>query len=114
MSRAERGPEPAPRRGRWSPDLVADVMTYAVAALLPLGVIAWLMRLWTLDLTVPFLYGGDALSTQAGVKNLLETGSIYVNRLLGAPGVSELYEVPGADLFHLLTLRLFGLLGAAR
>jgi phosphoglycerol transferase len=87
-------------------------MTYAVAALLPLGVIAWLMRLWTLDLTVPFLYGGDALSTQAGVKNLLETGSIYVNRLLGAPGVSELYEVPGADLFHLLTLRLFGLLGA--
>ena len=39
MSRAERGPEPAPRRERWSPDLVADVMTYAVAALLPLGVI---------------------------------------------------------------------------
>ena len=111
--RAEADGSRGPRRGLWPPDraAIAEAVAYVVGALLPLGVIAWLMRLWTLDLTVPFAYGSDALSTQAGVKNLLETGAVYVNRALGAPGVSETYDVPSADTLHLLALRILGFFG---
>jgi len=64
--------------------LLRDASFYAAAALVPLGIIAWLLHLWTADFSAPFVYGGDALATQAGIKGLLETGSWYTNSALGA------------------------------
>lgn len=107
--KARKGRSELPARRR---ALIAEVAAYVAAAVLPLGVAAWLMRLWELDLGVPFAYVGDALATQAGVKNLLETNSIYVFKALGAPGVSKIYEMPSADLLNYLAVRLIGLSGA--
>jgi phosphoglycerol transferase len=58
---------------------------------------------------IPVGHGVGACFRVAGK---VETGSLYVNRALGAPGVSETFELPSADLLHLLALWLMGLLGA--
>lgn len=93
-------------------ELLANVSLYAAAALAPLGIIAWLMRLWTADLSAPFRYGGDALATQAGIKGWLESGSIVTNPALGAPGVAQFYDLPSADGLNFVLVRVLGFLGA--
>lgn len=92
--------------------LLLDVSFYATAALAPLAIIAWLMRLWTLSLSTPFLYKGDALATLADIKGWFETGSIFSNAALGAPGVAELYDYPGSDGLNVIIVRFFGIVGA--
>jgi phosphoglycerol transferase len=85
---------------------------YVAAGALPLAIVSILMRLWTLSLSAPFAAAGDALSTQAMIKGLFETGSLYTNASLGAPGVAQFYDYPSADWANLLIVRLFGLFGA--
>jgi phosphoglycerol transferase len=92
-------------------ELLADVSLYVAAAVLPLGIIAWLMGLWAADISVPFAYGGDASSLLAGVKGLFETGSYLTNPSLGSPGIAQFYDTPGSDGLNLLVLRVIGLFG---
>lgn len=94
-------------RDRWY-----DVGYYAASGLGPLALISYLMRLWAADLSVPFMYGGDALYYLGQVKGWLETGSYYVNSFLGAPGASEMYDFPSADALNVALIWLLGLLGA--
>jgi phosphoglycerol transferase len=90
----------------------ADAAFYAAAALLPPGIVAWLLRLWEADLSAPFVYGGDQLSCQAQIKGWIEHASFLTNPSLGAPGVSQLYDFSMADGLNVLLLRGLGLLGA--
>jgi phosphoglycerol transferase len=92
-------------------ELVADVSLYIGAAVVPLGIISWLLRLWAANLSVPFVYRGDALLTQAVVKGLIETGSYFTNPALGAPGIAQFYDYPGSDALNMLALRVLGLFG---
>jgi len=92
-------------------ELLADVSLYVAAAVLPLGIIAWLMGLWAADISVPFAYGGDASFVLAGVKGLFETGSYLTNPSLGAPGIAQFYDTPGSDGLNWLVLRVIGLFG---
>lgn len=105
------GGESAGRDGRRR-SAAREAAAYAAAALVPVGVIASVMRIWRAGLSTPYAWGSDSLLTQATVKGWLTGGSFWVNPSLGAPGVSELYEMPGADLLHWVELRLLGLAGA--
>jgi phosphoglycerol transferase len=107
----EAGSDPRASWGHGKVELLADVPFYLAAAVLPLGIIAWLMGLWAADISVPFAYGGDATSVLAGVKGLFETGSHLTNPSLGAPGIAQFYDTPGSDGLNLLALRFIGLLG---
>ena len=85
---------------------------YLTAGGLPLAIVAILMRLWTLSLSKPFVAAGDALYTQAMIKGWFETGSIFTNPSLGAPGVAQFYDYPSADWANIAVVRFLGLLGA--
>jgi len=90
---------------------VADMFLYVGSAVLPLGLIAGLMRLWAANMSVPFAYGGDGLVSQAWVKGLIETGSTMTNSSLGAPGIAQFYDYPSSDGLNILVMRVIGLFG---
>jgi phosphoglycerol transferase len=94
-------------------ELLANVSLYVAAAVLPIGIIACLMGLWTADISVPFTYGLDALLAQAWIKGLIETGSYLTNPSLGAPGIAQFYDFPSADALNFLVLRVLGLFGTS-
>lgn len=95
-----------------SRERLLDLAYYGAAALVPFGIIAWLLQLWSFVLAAPLAYSGDGLYYMAEIKGWFETGSYFVNRSLGAPGVSALYDFPSADALNVAILWLFGLFGA--
>jgi phosphoglycerol transferase len=78
--------------------LVAAVLTLILA-----------LQLWRADLRVPFADVGDAVSTAAGIKGFVEHGLLVDNPSLGAPGAMNTRDFPGADILHVVTLWLIGL-----
>src|SRR2546423_2328011 len=107
----ERPPEDAasPARGR---QLVRDRpwLTEAAwalgAALVSLVVLAWVMRLWRGDLSIPLVYEFDGLWHGELVKSIVDHGWYQVNNNLGAPFGQRLYDVPqSADNLQLLIIR---------
>ncbi|PKQ17198.1 MAG: hypothetical protein CVT67_01800 [Actinobacteria bacterium HGW-Actinobacteria-7] len=88
-----------------------SLATYIAAALLPLVAILMLVRPWQSGWSVPLMYSSDSLLSAAIVKGLLQNGWWLTNPSLGAPGVMNLYEMPGADTLSLVVFRLLGLLG---
>jgi phosphoglycerol transferase len=89
-----------------------DVAYYAAVGLIPLGIISFMLRLWSGDLSVPFVYGGDALYYEGQIKGWFQHGSYFTNSSLGAPGVSQMYDFPSADGLNVMLIRAFGFLGA--
>jgi phosphoglycerol transferase len=85
-----------------------DAVMYAVATLVPLAVIVLLIRPWETGLAVPFAAGGDAAATGAVVKGVLRTGWWLTNPALGAPGISNAFDLPGADTLLYVLIRLIG------
>ena len=83
--------------------VLADASMYAAAALAPLGIITWLMRLWQVSFSIPFASNGDAVSVQAMVKGLFETGSYLAHPALGAPGIARFsicgHRLPSVRIF---------------
>ncbi len=59
---------------------------YAAAALVTVAAAAIALQLWRADLGVPLWYGGDNLMSQMFAQDVLESGWIYDNGRLGAPG----------------------------
>ena len=89
-----------------------SALTYAAAALIPLAVILLLIRPWENGLGVPFASGGDFTATGASIKGVLQNRSWLVNPSLGAPGVANSYETPGADTLFYLIIGALGITGA--
>ncbi len=67
------------------------------------------MKLWQADLTIPFGYSGDALSTGSSIKALIENGWYYRNNFIGMPTGQLMYDFPGADNFHFLLIKVISL-----
>src|SRR5437763_12389820 len=67
---------------------------YAGAVAACLLVLTLVLQLWTADLRVPFLYGGDGLLFQALVKGVIEQGWYLHNARLGAPFGLDLHDFP--------------------
>src|SRR2546428_212620 len=76
------------------------------AALLSLVAVAWVMRLWRGDLSIPFVYEFDGLWHGELVKGIVDPGWYQVNGNLGAPFGQRLYDLPqNADNLQLLIIR---------
>ena len=74
-----------------------------LAATLVTGLLTYLvLELWRADLRVPFNYNGDALSTAAHFKTVIETGWYESQSLLGAPTGQTYHDFPTADNLHML------------
>lgn len=93
------------RHSRWEaigPGLVAAGVV--VIALLPL------LRLWKLDLQIPYNYSqADANAHQLLIKTTIEYGWYEHNPAVGAPGGLTLHAFPMPDNFHLAVARVMGL-----
>ena len=84
--------------------MAALVLCFAIQSLL--------FEFSSLDLSIPLVYGDDALLTHALAKTLVERPWCSTNPALGAPGVMELYDFPMADGLHFLWLKALSMLGA--
>lgn len=94
-----------PRRSRrW-----LEVALYVGNALAALVILTLVLRLWRMDWRIPLSFGGDAAFTGAGVKGMIENGWFWINPHLGAPGVQNLLDYPGADLAFWIPLKLISL-----
>src|SRR5947209_1571970 len=83
---------------------------YGGAVVLCLITLAWIMRLWHADLTVPFWYSGDALLTETWIKGLRENGWYLHHSRLGAPYDVHMEDFPMTEGLHFGILKLFMLL----
>src|SRR4051794_4759609 len=86
--------------------IATALLRYGWAILLSGLVLAWVLRLWHADLTIPFEYHGDALLNLAWVKGLIENGWYLHNDAVGAPAGLDMRDFPLADNLHFLILKL--------
>ncbi|HVX59282.1 MAG TPA: hypothetical protein VHC19_01725 [Pirellulales bacterium] len=79
---------------------------YLAAVALCLLILSLLFDLPSFDLSIPLVYGNDALLTHALAKTLTEQPWYLTNPALGAPGAMEINDFPMADGLHFLWLKL--------
>jgi phosphoglycerol transferase len=75
-------------------------LAYFAATGLAITAAVVVLQLWAASLRLPLRYGGDAVFSGAVIKGMIENGWMWVNPRLGAPGVMNLLDYPGADLVH--------------
>jgi phosphoglycerol transferase len=83
-----------------------EVAWYLALVLMTGVAVSCVLQLWRADMSIPFSYNGDAVSTGAAVKGMVEHGWVWVNQSLGAPGEMNTLDYPGADLVHLVVLKV--------
>jgi phosphoglycerol transferase len=111
-SRDKAGALPGDRlaaRGLRSIPGAAALPGYGLAVLLAIVFSVWVLRLWEADLSVPFLYDGDALLNLLWIKTLIERGWFLYNDSLGAPGRLEMHDFPLVDSLFFALLKLVSL-----
>lgn len=93
--------------------LRGDAPYAALAAALSLVIAVWVLKLWRVDLAVPFGYYGDVNLQHLLVKSVLERGWYFENPALGAPDGVNLYDYPvlNGDTLNVVVLSILGLLG---
>jgi hypothetical protein len=90
-------------------DSLITIGQYAVAGLLSLLAVTWVMKLWKADLRIPFAYAGDAVVYSTFIKGIVDNGWYYHNLFVGLPTGLHMYDFPLPDNFHFLTLKLISL-----
>jgi phosphoglycerol transferase len=87
------------------------VAVYAVAVLLCLIILIWLLKLWQVDLRAPLAYYGEANYNALLVKTTIENGWHLDNSAMGAPDGLNLRDVPmGDNNLHFVLIKLIGLI----
>ncbi len=79
---------------------------YAGAVTLCLLILAWVMKLWQIDLTIPLGYHGDGLSASVAIKGIIDNGWYLQNPNVGMPTGLDLRDYPTADNFYFLLIKL--------
>lgn len=82
---------------------------YGGAVTLCILILAWIMKLWEADLSVPFYDDQDSILYFVLVKGMMENGWIWENHFLGMPMGLEMYDFPPLHSFHFLILKLISL-----
>ena len=82
---------------------------YALAVLLCLLILIWVMQLWNCDLRVPFTYFGDGVWTSLAVKGTIEHGWWWFNPSLGAPAGLNFGAFPAMDNTQFLIIKAISL-----
>ena len=83
---------------------------YALAVLLCLLILTWVMRLWQCDLRVPFTYFGDAVFTSLAIKGTIDHGWWWFNPSLGAPAGLNFGAFPALDNTQFLIIKAISLI----
>lgn len=86
-----------------------ELLLYVLAAVLALGAITLMARLWRATWSIPLSYSGDAIGAAAMVKTTLETGWYESQPRLGAPFGQHYHDFPFADDLHLVGIKMLGL-----
>jgi phosphoglycerol transferase len=86
---------------RW----VKVAAVYGTAFVLCATSLTCVLQLWHANLRVPFGYIGDSLLFGAAVKCGQDHGWYLNNPDLGAPGGSQMFDLPMADNLHFLILK---------
>jgi hypothetical protein len=81
-----------------------EVLLYISSALVTSGLTTWALKLWHMSPSVPLRYDGDALSTAAYIKAIMQTGWYEHQPHLGAPFGQLYYDYPFADNLHLVIM----------
>ena len=82
---------------------------YALAVLLCLLILTWVMRLWDGDLRVPFTYFGDAVWTGLAIKGTIDHGWWWFIPSMGAPAGLNFGAFPALDNTHFLIIKAMSL-----
>lgn len=90
--------------------LSKEAFYYIALVILCCFFLVWIMRLWQADLTIPFVYNGDALSTGANIKGMIDNGWYYSNHFIGAPFGFAMYDLPGSGISDVLVLKPISLI----
>ena len=93
-------------------DLSRKIMSLSVGAavvILTLLVLFFVMKLWQMNMAVPFNYSGDSLLFNQMAKSMIDNGWCMNNDFLGAPGGMNLYDFPQPEILHLLIIKLISL-----
>jgi len=93
--------------------------SYSAAVLVCVVLLVLVMRLWRVDLHVPFCYYWDGLFEGVWIKSVIDTGWYLENPHLGTPGILDFHDWPmGHDNLHFLIVKFlalftsdFGLIG---
>lgn len=83
-------------------DCLAAVLASAIAVFI-------IMNLWKADLSVPFAYERDAVQVSASIKGMTESGSFFILKNAGAPGISDTRCYPCSDGLHIIVLKVISL-----
>jgi phosphoglycerol transferase len=75
-------------------NLARDIIIYFVAVLASFSILAWAMKLWEADLSIPFNYSGDSLFIGSLIKGIIDNGWYLSNPFMGAPFGNHLYDFP--------------------
>lgn len=85
-----------------------EVALYLVAIALCVWSTERVFKLRRADLSVPFVYFGDAVYYQMVVKSILTNGWYLHNAALGMPKGMDLHDFPMPELFNFMLIKLLG------
>jgi phosphoglycerol transferase len=88
------------------------LLTCAATAALALLLGAAGVRIWRLDLRVPFTYCHDALPVLMWTKSVADTGWWMTNDHLGAPGRMEMADYPTNPNLHMAAIKVLTLVSS--
>ncbi|HLJ97083.1 MAG TPA: hypothetical protein VKU02_28220 [Gemmataceae bacterium] len=91
------------------PNHRAEVLAYAAACVLALGLAFVALRLWRADLTIPLAYREDSFAILTWTKTLLDNGWWMTNPYLGAPSQLEMHDYPTNCNLHFAVLKCLSL-----
>jgi phosphoglycerol transferase len=93
-------------------EIVKSTGTYIAAVVMSVLIVAWVLRLWHVDIEVPLSYSGDAVLFEALVKGAVENGWYLTNPRLGMPDGLEMHDFPMIDSLHFALMRIIaGIVG---
>jgi len=85
-----------------------EVALYLIAIALCIWATERVYKLRRADLSVPFVYYGDAVFYQMIAKSIIDNGWYLHNDALGMPKGMDLHDFPMPDNFQLLLIKLLG------
>jgi phosphoglycerol transferase len=90
-------------KSRWR-----EVALYLIAIALCIWTTERVFKLRRADLSVPFVYFGDAVYYQTVIKGILTNGWYLHNDALGMPKGMDLHDFPMPEFFNFLLIKLLG------
>jgi len=87
-----------------------EIAAYLICEVLCILALIWILRLWDADLSVPFVYQGDAMAVGSLFKGLIDNIWWTQNSFLGMPFGQVNYDYPLTDTFNIIIIKILGLI----